>query len=90
MSTFQPSSSGVPHPSMQWRFNDVALTSRPGLRLVGNDEVIEIGRVRKSDEGTYVCTAANDAGEDSRTHVVVVLGVWTLFYCSVDQVPGDH
>ena len=65
---------GIPLPSVRWEFDDVTVTSRPGLRLFNNNQVIEIERVETSDEGNFVCTATNDAGEATRTHTVVVLG----------------
>ena len=61
-------------PSVSWRFNDVTVTSGPGLRLRNDNQVIEIANVQTSHEGRFVCTATNDAGQTTRTHTVVVLG----------------
>ena len=66
---FQCIASGDPRPRIEW--------SRPrGRRLpphaVVDDGYLRIPRVRKEDEGDYICTATNSAGEDYVTGVLIV------------------
>ena len=67
--------SDIPFPSVEWRFNDVIVTSRPGLRLVDKDQVVEIDSVQVTDEGRFQCVAINDAGIAVKAHTVVVYGM---------------
>ena len=61
--------SGTPQPRIEW--------TRPGgVRLPPHATVenghLRIPRVRKDDEGEYICTATNSQGEDHVTGVLVV------------------
>lgn len=54
--------------------------------MVTSDEVsvdsdagtVEFMQANESDEGTYTCTAVNDAGNDSHTAQLVVRGMLTV------------
>jgi len=67
--------SGTPQPQIEW--------SRPGgVRLpsqaVIDDGYLRIPRVRKEDQGEYICMAFNSVGEDRVTGVLTVREVGEL------------
>ncbi|CAK8691082.1 unnamed protein product [Clavelina lepadiformis] len=64
--------SGIPNPAIVWRYNGAVLSSRPGLRVMNDNQQIEIPNVEVDDAGQYSCTATNDAGTATRTHTVIV------------------
>ena len=66
--------SGIPNPAIVWRYNGAVLSSRPGLRVMNDNQQIEIPNVEVDDAGQYSCTATNDAGTATRTHTVIVRG----------------
>ena len=62
---------GIPEPQIEW--------SRPGgVRLpshvVVENGILRIRRVRMEDQGEYVCTAVNVAGQAEVTGTLVVRG----------------
>ena len=63
--------SGTPEPQIEW--------TRPGGARLPTDAVIENGylrirRVRMEDQGEYICTALNSAGQAHVTGILVVEG----------------
>lgn len=66
---FRCIATGTPQPRIEW--------TRPGgVRLpshaVVDNGYLRISRVRKDDQGEYICTASNSAGEDHVTGVLIV------------------
>ena len=66
---FQCIATGVPEPRIEW-------TGAGGARLpshaVVEDGFLRIPRVRRDDEGEYVCTASNSAGRSDVTGTLIV------------------
>ena len=60
--TLRCSAQGQPNPRVTWSRQGLSLTS--GLSL-------ELGKVDRSSEGEYVCTAANGVGQPAVTTVTV-------------------
>jgi len=48
------------------------------MSITQDGQVVDFSSVKVEDEGRYVCTATNDAGDARRTHRVVVQGT-TVF-----------
>lgn len=66
---------GNPPPVVVWLKNDSIIQPTQDLRIVdfGNWSIL-LKFVSREDEGRYACVARNEAGEDSSSTLVVVLG----------------
>jgi len=59
--------------------NGELLESTDHVTVDGAAGTVNFSQVMKSDEGTYMCTAVNDAGNDSHTAQLVVRGTLPMF-----------
>ncbi|NWX99119.1 HMCN1 protein, partial [Nothoprocta ornata] len=60
---------GVPQPVIKWLRNGRQLTgSEPGISILEDGTLLVFAAVTPSDDGEYVCTAANEAGSTERKY----------------------
>uniref|UniRef100_A0A8C6YIL3 Hemicentin 1 n=1 Tax=Nothoprocta perdicaria TaxID=30464 RepID=A0A8C6YIL3_NOTPE len=60
---------GVPKPVIKWLRNGRELTgSEPGISILEDGTLLVFAAVTPSDDGEYVCTAANEAGSTERKY----------------------
>nr|XP_022322237.1 hemicentin-1-like isoform X1 [Crassostrea virginica] len=61
-------SMGIPPPSILWLKNRVPLLDNPykNMRVVNNNQVLEISNAQVQDAGKYLCTVTNAAGQEKR------------------------
>lgn len=66
--------SGIPEPSVSW--NSSSNNMQPANKFDVNQggQLLTIRDVDPTDSGTYLCSAVNKAGEDSRAAVLEVIG----------------
>lgn len=66
--------SGIPEPSVFW--NSTSNDMQPANKFDVNQggRLLTIHDVDTRDSGTYMCSAVNKAGEDSRAAVLKVVG----------------
>ena len=68
---------GVPGPTVTWKFNDQNVPTDDNLKIIVNGDIHEIN-ISKSDfmyAGTYKITAVNTVGQDQKTVTLRVLGL---------------
>uniref|UniRef100_F6ZIH2 Hemicentin-1 n=1 Tax=Ciona intestinalis TaxID=7719 RepID=F6ZIH2_CIOIN len=63
---------GIPKPAIVWTLDDDPITSRAGMRIVQDNQVIEFSNIQIDDVGDYQCTATNEAGTATKNHNVIV------------------
>ncbi|XP_062857960.1 hemicentin-1 [Trichomycterus rosablanca] len=66
---------GVPHPSISWEKEGIALTDTTGEYTILSSGELVIDDAQPEDAGSYTCVAANTVGQDSQT---IDLSVHTL------------
>lgn len=71
--TIQCPTSGVPTPSVTWTKNGQELSS-DGRYTVQDDGSLFISEANKEDDAQYTCTANSDAGKDSASSTVAIVG----------------
>ena len=67
---------GIPPPTVSWRFNDHYPRTNENLKIGTNGDMHQISIVQSelSHTGTYEITAANAVGQDQKTITLKVLG----------------
>lgn len=67
---------GIPSPSIIWLKNRVPLLDAPykNMRVINNDQVLEISNAQLEDAGKYSCTVTNVAGQEKREFNLQVHG----------------
>ncbi|NXY61032.1 HMCN1 protein, partial [Callaeas wilsoni] len=64
---------GVPKPAIKWLRNGQELTgAEPGLSVLEDGTLLVIAALTPSDNGDYVCVAANEAGSTQRRYSLKV------------------
>ena len=73
-------SMGIPPPSILWLKNRVPLLDNPykNMRVVNNNQVLEISNAQVQDAGKYLCTVTNVAGQEKREFNLQVHGEPTV------------
>ena len=69
---------GSPAPQVEWRKDDLSLTTTSRVSTLDNGDVhsLVVFPAKPSDSGPYKCTAKNKVGSATRTFKVVVEGMW--------------
>eukprot|EP00079_Xenopus_tropicalis_P038534 XP_017952305.1 PREDICTED: vascular endothelial growth factor receptor kdr-like [Xenopus tropicalis] len=65
---------GTPTPTIIWLKNGYVIKPASGITLVYNSTLV-IERVKKDDEGVYICEAVNELGKVSTSAFITVQGV---------------
>lgn len=78
---------GQPQPQISWQKdggNDFPAARERRMHVMPTDDVFFIVNVKSSDEGTYSCTATNEAGTAATNATLKVLGKRSaIFNCAV-------
>lgn len=69
---------GIPTPSLSWQFIDKynkrhVLLSRDDRKITSHKGLYSIDKIKRSDQGTYICTAKSRAGLTQRQIQLIVL-----------------
>lgn len=97
--TLHCSNVGEPRPTVLWNHRGRRLgdDSSQGTkmesdrrRLLQADGRILLQDARRDDSGNYTCTASNEHGSDSITHVLSVLGECDMLYFGKNSIAWYH
>lgn len=66
--------SGIPEPSVSWNSSSNDMQPANKFDVNQGGQLLTIRDVDPTDSGTYLCSAVNKAGEDSRAAVLEVIG----------------
>lgn len=86
-------SMGIPTPSIIWLKNRVPLLDSPykRMRVLSNDQFLEISNAQVEDAGKYACTVTNVAGQEKREFNLQVHGKdcdLTVILFHIDRLSG--
>ena len=83
--TFQCNATGIPDPVVTWAKQGVDV---PRTHLSVSN-VLTLTRIVSSDEGRYICTAANVAGISQKAVTLTVEGLYMSFEFKLSAVKMD-
>ena len=71
---FSCKATGVPKPTISWKFNDGDLPSGVNQTRLGEESFLELSKTTKQMEGIYKCTAQNKANTTASSAYLRVFG----------------
>ena len=74
--SFKAAMKGQPTPTVSWFFKSNEIQDEGRFLIESTDKyvVLDISEIERSDEGEYVCRISNEAGEDTCSATLRVLG----------------